>query len=315
MRYEVACSLISGIEHIHRAGRLVGSFRPEEMAVEDGTHNIIFLRLEGLLRTDELCGRLLERRNTMMENPCVLPLLRSLLFPGADADDAVDLVGQYLTDELRVLLFPKYCAPELPLGSVDGIRHNVQLSKEQLPMPISLQLLLSACLRAMQRLQFCPSCEAWYFSEIGKTNLCPSCAWVGEEPAGARFGMRVVPKEPYSIGAKAEDDIIDFPVQEWIFRKGKQKIDIRLFLPQPLADVDALPLITIDFLEDGSIWVANETEVPLKHCNRNDMIISTLPKDRFVQMERRMSRIVFPDQPLMLAGEEIACTKIWMEIE
>lgn len=322
--YETAISFLSELIILHREGHILGTLKPEELGIEDDTHQIVFLRADGLLRLaswhDESPAH-----NTLEENPRVLPLLRSLLFPwpletspkASDAEmaemditsealsktgdffeeeeeEVVASVENYLTEELRTMLFPA--------------REGGTLA------PVSLEMLLTACQRAMQQLQCCPSCETWYFSHVGQTNECPTCGWPEESTAGARLCIKVLLTKPIFISDEKENPI-ELPSRAWLFSKGKQQLDIRLFLPKSIPTGMLAPLVSIEMRPDGTIWLENETQKPILHEQASQKKDLIWPGEAAVQLIRHESRIEFPELPLTVDGGEVARTKIWMEIE
>lgn len=323
--YETAISFLSELITMHREGHILGTLKPEEIGIEDDTRRVVFLRADGLLRLapwhDERPAH-----NTLEENSRVLPLLRSLLFPWPlgtepkasdvemaemdiasgepsetgefveEEEEAVAAVENYLTEELHAMLFP---APIEEGGTL---------------APVSLEMLLTACQRAMQQLQCCPSCETWFFSHIGQTNECPICGWPEESTAGARLCIRVQPTKPIFISNEKENSI-KLPSHAWLFSKGKQHLDIRPFLPKAIPTEMLAPLVSIEMRPDGTIWLENETQKPLLHEQASQKKDLIWPGEAAVQLIRHESRIEFPELPLAVDGEEIARTKIWMEIE
>jgi len=307
--YEIANSLLHGLMTLHCEGRIIGTLHPEELGIEDETHQVVFLRADGLMQLSSWHDET-SARNTVEENLHVLPILQSLLFPwpldenqeteiGDQENEEDDVsIDAYLTDELRTLLFP-------------------EISPERAPnLPISLAELSTACERAMQQLQCCPSCETWYFSNAGQTNECPTCGWPEESSAGARLCMQIQPTKPlFAANENSRGNAIDLPPHTWIFSHGNQKLDIRPFLPQAIPVDKLTPLVSIELRSDGTIWLVNETQKPLLHeqtTNKKDLV---WPGEKPVQLVRHESHIEFPELPLSVDGEEIARTKIWMEIE
>lgn len=209
--YEIANSLLHGLMTLHCEGRIIGTLHPEELGIEDETHQVVFLRADGLMQLSSWHDET-SARNTVEENLHVLPILQSLLFPwpldenqeteiGDQENEEDDVsIDAYLTDELRTLLFP-------------------EISPERAPnLPISLAELSTACERAMQQLQCCPSCETWYFSNAGQTNECPTCGWPEESSAGARLCMQIQPTKPlFAANENSRGNAIDLPPHTWIF--------------------------------------------------------------------------------------------------
>lgn len=313
-RYETANSLLQGLMTLHREGYVLGTLRPEELGIEDGTHNVVFLRADGLMHLSAWHNEV-SAHNTLEENPYVLPLLRSLLFPwplveqqeislvdnaGEDRDEAEDVahVEAYLTDEMHTLLFPEQASDREPAA------------------PVSLSTLRTACQRAMRQLQCCPSCETWYFANIGQTNECPTCGWPEESMPGARLCIQIKPSITlFFTNDESQGGTIDLPMHSWLFFQGKQQLDIRPFLPQALP-IDVLaPLVSVELRTDGTIWLVNETQKPILHelkTKGNDLV---WPEEDPIMLTRHESRIEFPELPLSIDGEEVARTKVWMEIE
>ena len=128
--------------------------------------------------------------------------------------------------------------------------------------------------------------------------------------------MQIQPTKPlFAVNENSRGNAIDLPPHTWIFSHGNQKLDIRPFLPQAIPVDKLTPLVSIELRSDGTIWLVNETQKPLLHeqtTNKKDLV---WPGEKPVQLVRHESHIEFPELPLSVDGEEIARTKIWMEIE
>lgn len=158
-------------------------------------------------------------RNTVEENLHVLPILQSLLFPwpldenqeteiGDQENEEDDVsIDAYLTDELRTLLFP-------------------EISPERAPnLPISLAELSTACERAMQQLQCCPSCETWYFQMLVRRMNVQHAGGQKNHRLEHDFVCRFSQRSHYSLQMKTQGvmPLIFHPIHGFFSRKSETR--------------------------------------------------------------------------------------------